>query len=207
MKIIVAFDVETSGFNLINHDLMAVGLVAYKYNSQKNECLETLEVHINGPLEDGQYRFDPITKAEFWNRNQKALDIIMIDRKSPEICAGDIIDFLIKYQQYAITHKGTFIFVTDNCWFDCTWLSYFLCKYDKRGQPIRQNYFTGYMPINNVIDISQCIRTIKSDICLNIDIKSDNTFTPHDHTPVNDAKGIAEKYFKYIKNTKMYRSK
>ncbi len=143
----------------------------------------------------------------------------MKDRETPSVCADKIIDFLSKWQKHAIDNNLHYRLLTDNCWFDDTWLSYFLCKNSENGLPLRYNYHTGYMKIDNMIDLTQKINALTNDCCLKINTKKDNTLTqsspcddlslhtPHDHTPVNDAKGIAERYYKYLTETQEYRKR
>ena len=194
--IIQSFDIETSGPNICNHNLLAVGIVTYEYSVKECRFIDSLEVHI-----DGEIIYDDSTK-EFWNKNQESFNQIMINREDPQICADKMIDYLTKWQKHAIDKNIGYRIVTDNCWFDDTWLSYFLCKYG--GNPLRYNYHTGYIKTDNVIDINQRVQALKNDCHLNIDLYIENK-TPHDHTPVNDARGIVEKYYKYLFETKPYR--
>lgn len=196
--IIQAFDIETSGPNIVLHNLLAVGIVTYEFSNNGCKFIDSLEVHI-----DGDIVYDNSTK-EFWNKNQDAFDNIMLNREDPSVCASKIINYLTKWQKCAIDKNINYRIITDNCWFDDTWLSYFLCKHN--GQPLRYNYHTGYMKTDNVIDINQRVQAIKSDCCIDINLYIQNK-TPHDHTPVSDAKGIVEKYYTYLSATKPYRKK
>jgi hypothetical protein len=200
--LIQSFDIETSGPSICKHNLLAVGIATYKFDKNGCHYIDSLEVHID----EGEINFDASTK-EFWLNNKEAFEIIMKDREKPEICADKIINYLSKWQKYSIDNNLHYRIITDNCWFDDSWLSYFLCKNSDNGLPLRYNYHTGYMKIDNVIDISQKINALTSDCCLKIDTKKDNTFTSHDHTPVNDAKGIAERYYKYLIETQSYRKR
>jgi hypothetical protein len=202
--ILQTFDIESSGPVVGKHSLLAVGITAYEFYFKGDKpilnLLDTIEVHVfNDPIV-----YDEQTR-QFWKENSESFNIINTNLIEKEIAAERLIDFIKNYQRLAIDNSYDYKIVTDNCWYDDTFLSWFLCVYGLDGLPLRYNYYTGYMKINQVIDLSQRINSLKIDANIELDISVPNQ-TPHDHTPVNDAKGLAEQYVKYIIATKQLKN-
>ena len=106
-----------------------------------------------------------------------------------------MITFLKKWQTEAVDNKLAFKTITDNCWFDDTWISWFLCTYGVAvgGQSLRYNYCSGYTKVAHMIDINQRVATDAQ-----ITLGHFKSTVPHDHTPVADARGIVERYVHYM---------
>lgn len=178
------------------HPLLAVGLCLYAWDGKDPEkglfLVDTCEVHIEGDLAD--YEEDTL---QWWGQHPDAWEAIQKDTVDMKTAAGTLIEFIRKYQTQAAERKRPFKIVTDNCWFDDTWVSWLLCVHGKEygGLPLRYNYLHGYTGACDMIDITQRTHAIKADASINMP-----AFTPsvqHDHTPVADARGIAEKYAHY----------
>ncbi len=126
----------------------------------------------------------------------------MTDRVDMNTGINKIVDFIKKYQQLSIDNDYTYQILTDNSWFDETWISHYISLYSD-GYPLRHLYFEDkYMNVSNCIDLNQRIQGIKNDCNTHMSIHVPYTeHVPHDHTPVNDAKGLFQKYFYYLIET------
>lgn len=168
----------------------------------KLELVDTIEVHMEGRLED--YEKETLM---WWQNKPIPWSIIKAECISNEKAAEQIIEFIKKWENPAIIPSRTLKIVTDNCWFDDTWISWFLCTYGKQfgGLPLHENYYTGYTKLDYMIDINQRIKAITADMGMKI-----GSFIPsvlHDHTPVADSRGIVERYVHYMSVLKSYRSR
>ena len=153
--------------------------------------------YMRGAYRRDEDKYDPGT-LEFWHKNQDAWDIVKSNTVPDTAAAAMLIAFIKRWQLYAIDNSLHFKTITDNCWFDDTFISWFLCKHG--GLPLRYNYYTGYTKVCHMIDVNQRIDTFVSDMCGKL-----LPFTPsvpHDHTPVSDARGIVEKYVNYLLSVK-----
>ncbi len=199
--IMLGCDIETGGYVLDKHPLLAVGLCIYLWDGKDLDGLSLLdvcEVHLQGD----ESAYDPGT-LEFWHKNVEAWDIIREDIIPESEAAAILISFLKKWQLYAIENSLPFKTITDNCWFDDTFISWFLCRHG--GLPLRYNYYTGYTKLCHMIDVNQRIEAFTAE--LSGKILPFTPSVPHDHTPVSDARGIVEKYVNYIMSTKAYRKR
>lgn len=191
--IFLGLDVETGGPVPDKNPLLAVGFCVYIGDKQHNlEFLDACEVHLDADVDT----YDPDT-LEFWKKNPDAWDCIKKDCVAPDVGATQLIDFLKIWQKYSLDNKLTFKIVTDNCWFDNLFVSLLLSRYG--GQPLRYNYFTGYMKLENMIDLDQRVMSLVRDLGKPFSYKDFTPSVPHDHTPVNDARGIVEKYAFFLK--------
>lgn len=202
---ILGVDIETSGPIIGVHPLLAIGLCVYHWNGNTNEkfsklkLMDILEVHMEAKEQD--YEQDTLN----WWKRQDTWEQIKSNCMSKEQAAELLVAFIKKWQGIAIELNTPFKTVTDNCWFDDTWTSWFLCVYGKHvgGLPLRQNYYKGYTKVDHMIDLNQRTKAASGDLCCTI-----GPFTPsvpHDHTPVSDARGIVERYVNYMKVIAKYR--
>jgi len=219
MKFILSYDVETTGSRIGHNNLLAVGFVVAIFHNDKYEVLDSIEVHI----ENDVLVFGKGTK-EFWDKNPEAFHAITQNTQDKKTCANLLIDFIKKYQQMAFDKKSTFIFLTDNAWFDNSWINWFLCTYGDDGYPIRYNYIDvdefnepKYMGLDKCVDLNQRIRAIKGDINqTDFNISNDTAPVPpivpneehkYEHTPITDTKEIIQKYWEYCTSSKLYRKR
>lgn len=203
---LLGVDIETGGPILGTHQLIAIGMCVYKWNGKDMDGLElmdTCEVHIEGQ-DDLLKDYDADTLS-WWRGHQASWDIVTSDTVSKEEAAEQLILFLRKWQSVALNSKLAFKTIVDNCWFDDTWTSWFLCTYGKHlgGLPLRYNYYTGYTKVDHMIDINQRTKAL-SDAGLSLDSKFESS-VPHDHTPVSDSRCIVERYVHYMINLKPLR--
>ena len=188
MQLLLGLDIETGGPVIGKHPLLAIGMSVYQWDGKhKLTLLDTVEVHMEGQESD----YDRNTLA-FWKKNPKAWEYVKSDTISNKKAAEQIVDFLKAWQG-----KGRVKIITDNCWFDDTFTSWFLCTYAKDGLHLRHNYYTGYSKLADMIDVNQRIAAMRELGCTPLKFKST---VPHDHTPVHDSMGIVEKYVNYVKS-------
>lgn len=191
-RYVMGIDIETGGPKLGYNPLLAVGLCIYKIDNMGMKLLAEIEVHFEGDIE----KYDRKT-IQFWKENPEAWEHVKSDCVSEEEGALKLIDFVKKWQKLAIDKKVDFYTITDNCWFDDTWISHLFSKYG--GYPLRHNYYSGYTRLSQVVDINQLMSGAR--MC-GIKIPKFEYENIHDHTPVNDAKKIVEKYYNFICYTK-----
>lgn len=197
-RYILGFDIETGGPIIGKHPLLAVGMCMYYYKplktslSSNQELIYSIEVHIDAPLSS----YDDATKRDFWEKNPEAWAKIRSATRSPEEAAYLLIEFIKKCQKKAIDDAIPLYTVTDNCWFDDTWLSSFLCGYG--GNPIRHNYYTGFTPHPLMVDLNSLVNGYAYSGQKKPFLK---TKTQHDHTPLSDAMNITERYMCFLDKT------
>jgi hypothetical protein len=195
-RYVMGIDIETGGPIVGKHPLLALGLCVYKFDNNNLHYLDGLEIHMDAPLS----KYDAET-LEFWNNNEEAWNKISCFYKEKEEAAYLTIEFIKKWQKKSLENNLPFFIVTDNCWFDDTWLSSFLCSYG--GNPLRHNYYTGFTDSKFMIDIEQMKNGIK---LLGIEIPKNKTSVPHDHTPLSDSRVIVENYYYLLKYTEEYKN-
>lgn len=205
---LLGIDIETAGPAIGQHPLLAIGMCVYSWNGKcddKNvlKLLDTVEVHMDGDISE----YDPST-LQFWKNNKAAWDIVRSDTVTKTEAAETLVKFLKKWQSKAATNKVAFKTITDNCWFDDTWTSWFLSTYGSHvgGRPLRDNYYSGYTKTCHMIDINQRIAAVTSDMS-GIKMLPFKPSVPHDHTPVSDSRGIVEKYVNYMISLDSHRRK
>mmetsp|Transcript_36594 Transcript_36594/g.62300 ORF Transcript_36594/g.62300 Transcript_36594/m.62300 type:complete len:224 (+) Transcript_36594:78-749(+) len=211
-NIVLTFDIETLGPDVGRHPLVAIGAVAHEFNRKTGQfhLLETLELHFNFEMEDA----DPRT-LQWWqsDENKQAWEDLRANAVSLPDGAATLNEFILKWQCEAIeVRKSSYNILTDNAWYDETWISWLLCTHTQNGHALRKTNYPdygkgGWMKIGNCIDVNQRVDAL-NDLGLSIGLSSKfRCSVPHDHTPVNDAIGIAEKWFFYLRETKELRKR
>jgi hypothetical protein len=190
-KILMGIDIETAGPILGLHPLLAIGFTVWEFISPDNyHQLDEIEVHFHGDINS----YDETT-LNFWYRNPDSWDHIKSNCVPENIGANLLIEFIKKWQKEAYKNQYSFCIITDNCWFDDTWISNLLCKYG--GNPLRHNYYTGYTDLSKVIDINQLILGVR--MC---GIQYETPKFEAAHTPISDTKNIIKKYICFIDYSK-----
>lgn len=192
---LMGVDIETGGPVVGTHPLLAVGLCIYQWNGKdlnKLDLIDTCEVHIEANIQE--YEEDTL---QWWHGQAAAWAAIRENTVDMKTAAGMLIKFIKKYQTQAAEANRPFKVITDNCWFDDTWVSWLLCIHGKEygGLPLRYNYLSGYTDSCNMIDITQRRKAVQEDAMIKMP-----PFEPtiqHDHTPVADSRNIVEKYVHY----------
>lgn len=197
-SILLGFDIETGGPIIGKHPLLAIGLCVHKLTKHGLELLDTCEVHLHA--DENEYKESTL---EFWKKHPDAWDTIKQHCIPPQEAAKLIIDFIQRWQCYAKGNNLTYKVITDNCWFDNAFLSYFLSQYG--GLPMSENYIAGYIKLDNMIDVNQRINALTTDLGKCLDMKSFVPSVPHDHAPFSDAIGIVEKYVYYLRKVSAFR--
>lgn len=195
-------DIETGGPVVNAHPLLAVGFCIYSWDGRCRptdgglELLDTIEVHIAADTKE----YEPET-LDWWQKQSSAWEVVKSNCIPKREAAEKLVEFLKKWQKVALDKHMEFKTITDNCWFDDTWTSWFLCTYgsDVGGKPLRHNYYSGYTKVDNMIDLNQRTKAATAD--LGIRLGRYRPSVPHDHTPVSDARGIVERYVNYMNET------
>lgn len=188
--VVHAFDVETSGPRIGKHSLMSVGAACVEISPRGHmTVLDRFFVTVRWP--EGLV-FDDNTR-EFWRQNHQAFLVNTSDSKPVKEAAQELYQHIYDVQRKASLRKARYVLLTDNAYFDVPWIDWFLCEHTERGQPLRHNYFTGWLGAQNVIDLSERLQTLR-EVHMAPDMRDFHSLTPHDHTPLNDAMRLAERY-------------
>lgn len=204
--VVQTFDIETIGPCVGQHPLVAIGTTIHGYDkSNKFELLDSLEIH---------FEFDLTTSDAdtlvWWqsSENTEAWQHIQTNPVSLAHGAAQLQEFIDMWQRRAIEEWGrSYTVLVDNAWYDDTWISWLLCHHG--GRPLRHTCVpsydkNGWMRVSHVVDISQRTAAL-NDVNVSVGFKDFKSTTPHDHTPVNDATVIAEKWFWYRERTRAWR--
>jgi len=187
--VVHAFDVETSGPRIGKHSLMSIGAACVELSRGHVTILDRFFVTIRWP--EGLV-FDETTR-DFWHQNPQAFTTNTRNGKPVKEAAQMLYEHIHEAQRKASLRKARYVLLTDNAYFDVPWIDWFLCEHTERGLPLRHNYFTGWMGPQNVVDLSerlQCLREVNIDL----NMQGFHSNTPHDHTPLNDALRLVERY-------------
>lgn len=192
MAYLFGFDIETGGPVVDKHPLLAVGFCIYHWDLNEELILmDICEVHLAGKEED----YDPDT-LKWWSQ-QATWETVKSDTIEPALAAERLIAFIKGWQTKAHDEGKDFYTITDNCWFDDTWLSPFLCRHG--GLPMRYSYINSFTRPRFAADISQYIFALR---LFGIDIPE---IPGGDHTPVADAKCIVQQYVQICKTAKAFK--
>ncbi len=191
MSLIVhAFDVETSGPRIGKHSLMSIGAACVEITPRGQiTVLDRFFVAIHWP--EGLV-FDETTR-EFWRINPQAFAINTSNAKPVKVAAQLLYEHIYDVQRKAHLRKARYMVLTDNAYFDVPWIDWFLCEHTERGLPLRHNYFTGWLVPQNVVDLSERLQTLR-EVNMAPNMTAFHSSVPHDHTPLNDAIRLAERY-------------
>jgi len=139
--------------------------------------------------------FDENTR-EFWRINQQAFAVNTSNAKPVKEAAQLLYEHILEVQRKAHARKVRYTLLTDNAYFDVPWIDWFLCEHTEKGQPLRHNYFTGWLGPVSVVDLSERLQTLR-EVNMAPNMQGFQSTVPHDHTPLNDAMRLAERYAYY----------
>jgi hypothetical protein len=195
-----AFDVETSSPFLGPNRLMSIGACCLEIPRHGSvEVVNSFFVTIDWG-EDGLVFDHPVTQ-KFWDDNPEAFKQSTTCGVSPQEAARALRDHIFFVQQTAERRRAKYVVVTDNAYFDVPWIDWFLCTYAENSMPLRHNYHTGWMSHDCVIDVNQRVQALQ-DIGVCINMGAFRSTVPHDHHPLHDATGLAEKFAFYKRMTR-----
>ena len=119
-KIVLSIDIETSGCNLIDNGILAIG---YCIGNLDGEVV--FKDRINMLLDDGCY-FEERCVKEFWSKHEDVLKIIQEDAVGPHIGIRSFVDMV-----YDLEDQYELIIISDNPVFDIGFINYYMAKYLK----------------------------------------------------------------------------
>lgn len=132
-RIIVAFDIETSGGNFTTNQIIALGMCAM---NQKFKVLDSLRLDAYVP---NLTKFEPRTWDEFWCKNQNKLDtfnykgILKTNREIETWLIGQFQEFRRKFEIIAKKENAEYYLVSDNNIFDGGFINALINKYTTDG--------------------------------------------------------------------------
>jgi hypothetical protein len=206
-RLVHAFDIETAGSGLGFHSLLSIGFAGILIDGETGEVLDddVARFKVNIAPKDGatNHVWEPRCRIEFWDKNPEALRLATKDPKPAAVAAALVRDHVYDLQRRAAQEGWVYTLVTDNAYFDPSWIDHFVST--TLGEPFRlaHNVVTGYMGDHQRIDVDSRIQALIDDLCLTKEVVMQG-FAPcvtHDHDAINDALYIAYKYAHYIKRT------
>lgn len=188
-----AVDVETTGPRIGYHSLLSIGCCCMEINgSHPPQIIDQFFVTIEWPR---GLVFAPDT-FHFWKQHPAALTLNTTNTVPPDQAAELLIAHIKKVQHMAFMRQAHYLIVTDNPYYDIQWIDFLICQYSANGLPLRHNYFTGWMPSKHLININERIQGMH-DIGIPLNMHGFQTAIAADHTPLNDAIILAQKYAYY----------
>lgn len=202
MSILIhAFDIETSSRSIGPGSLMSIGMCCMELQPNgRTELINSFFEVIEWP--DGLV-YDDVTR-EFWRTCESAHMISTTNGKPPHQVANALREHLNHVQCNAEKRRAKYRLVTDNAWFDVSWLDWFLCTYSEEKLPLRHSKVFGYIPQSKLVDVSERSRVLQN-IGVNL---TPIVYNRQLHHPYNDAIYIAQRFIqihrmsRFIKNQK-----
>ena len=188
-----SFDVETSSPTIGEGKLMSIGACVLEIPN--NGTVEVIDTFCENIDWEGGLVFDHPKTEQFWKDNPDAFATCTKEVSPPSVVAGRLRDHIRAVQEIANKRKAKYVIVVDNAWFDVPWIDWFLSSFSAEALPLRHNYLTGWMSVENVVDVNQRIRALR-DIGLRVNVPPD-IVEGAEHTPLTDAKCIAHKFAFY----------
>lgn len=196
-----AFDIETSGPRIGRHSLMSIAAVCLEIPKRGPvTIIDQFFVTLRWP--EGLV-FDDKTR-QFWAENPMAFAVSTTNTIPVKEAAHNLYTHIYAVQRKAHLRNAKYVVVTDNAYFDVAWIDWFLSTYTEQGMPLRHNYFTGWMRSDRMINLSERLSTLH-EAGTPMDMRFFASTVPHDHTPLNDAKALAEKYAYYKRQLRAVR--
>lgn len=188
-----AVDVESTGPRIGYHSLLSIGCCCLEINGEHApQIIDRFLVTIEWP---NGLVFDPTT-LHFWKQHPAALVCNTSNTVAPEKAAELLLAHIKKIQHMAFVRKAQYVIVTDNPYYDVSWIDYLLRQYCPDALPLRHNYFTGWMPSRQLVNINERLQGMR-DIGVYLNMDGFCTTVVADHTPLNDAIILAQKYAYY----------
>lgn len=197
-KFYLGVDVETTGQNLTQHAMIALGAVVM--DEQFNE-LETFA----GYLKMNKSRvWEQRCVDEFWSKNQTILEKIEKNANNPYVVMNSFVEWLSLLDA---KFKDNLVVVSDNVGFDVAWINEYLSIYttrpslDYRWCDIEKKYvYRRIWDTNSVMHGALLVNTgkvIEWNVETALEVQNDRW--KNDHDPLNDARNVAANYILCIK--------
>jgi|LauGreDrversion4_2_1035121.scaffolds.fasta_scaffold00128_3 hypothetical protein len=196
-----AFDIETSGPRIGRHSLMSIAAVCLEIPKRGAiAIIDQFFMTIRWP--EGLV-FDEKTR-QFWTEHPAAFAISTTNTVPVKEVAQALYNHVYNVQKKAHLRNAKYVVVTDNSYFDVAWIDWFLSTYTETGMPLRHNYFSGWMRTDRMINLSERLCVLQ-EAGYPLDMRFFHASVLHDHTPLNDAKVLAEKYAYYKRQLRAVR--
>jgi hypothetical protein len=187
MYYVLALDVETSGSSLIHHGLVSIGATLQDHNSTE---IDAFQVNLQLP-EDRS--FEQRCLEEFWLKNPLAYEFVQKNALPPKAAMDAFCQFLQKVEE----SYPDLMVVSDNPSFDIAWLNFYLDLYTTRfplNYSIQNEYrfiWDVHSMLKSLIVMMQGTHASDWELSVKLGFKTKYSY---DHTPLNDARVIAD-YF------------
>ena len=193
-----AFDVETSSPRFGPNRLMSVGCCCLEIpKSGPVEVVNSFQTNIDW---GGPFVHDHKETERFWKEHPDAFARCTVNAVAPTVAAAALEAHIRSVQDIAAKRKARYVLVTDNAFFDVGWVDWLLTTHSPTALPLRHSYTAGWMTAENVVDVTQRLRALR-EAGFRITVPKEATASV-DHTPLNDATAIAQKYAFYRRWTR-----
>lgn len=189
-------DIECSHQEVGDRRLMSIGSCLFEVDmapKRKGTVLRNFFMVIDwGP--DG-LDFDAPTRS-FWDELPSRIKLANTQQGSPpNEVAKAFSDFLEECQRQSTQRKAAYKIVTDNAGFDIGWLDWFLSSFNPGGTLLQKSKVMGPMH-NYIVDVRQRVATL-FELNMGFTWEYFKPSVAADHTPINDAINMAQKYQYY----------
>ena len=192
---VLAVDVEVSGCSVTQNGIVSMG--ASLQDQDSNE-LHTFQVNLRLP-ENRIYEEQCL--KEFWLQNQRVYDFVQQNAVPPLKAMEEFYGFLTHVE----TSYPDLILVSDNPSVDITWLNLYLAEYTDRS-PLNYSNTETYRIIWDTHSMQKVLLSQRGDLESNLDLPEKLGFKSkwvHDHTPLNDARTIADFFNQTVKEVRI----
>ena len=184
--VVMAFDLETSGPNFVNNGILSIGV-----SVQTTDMKEIASFQRNLKLESGM-SFDKTCWEQFWSKQPAVYKFVTTDAVEPRVAMEELVKFITdietKYPQCFI--------VCDNPSFDIAWLNAYISRYTAR-LPINYHTSGKYRMVWDLASVQKALLGLQHKVTFSAlppkhnSVLGFNAPYAHDHTPLNDARIIA----------------
>ena len=201
MKYYIDIDVESTGFSLKKHAMIAFGAVIW---NDKSTEIDTFLGCMKVPRDRG---WEKDCLNNFWKKDgAESLKIIKAKEKNPREVMSKFVVWLDKWQ---MKYQKDLIILSDTAGYDYSWINTYLCEFTNRHTieyRCKPNGVYRYHRILSTGSIYVGVLTSKtgenheSISELEDKMKIKNGKWNNDHNPLNDARNIVANYLIYLKN-------
>ena len=191
---VLAVDIEVSGSSYHQNGIVSIGA-----SLQDQDSHELHSFQINLSLPEGHI-YEEKCLQEFWLKNKEAYGFIQTNAFPPKVAMEAFYAFLKQVE----TQYPDLLLVSDNPSFDISWLNFYLNQYTNR-LPLNYSADKKYRMVWDTQSMQKVLLCLSGDFDSNSEIPEKLGFKSnwtYDHTPLNDARTIADFFNQTVKEMK-----
>lgn len=197
---VLAMDIETSGSSLTQNGIVSIGC---SLQDQYSNELGTFQVNLTLP-ENCVY--EERCLREFWLKNPRAHEFVQKDALPPDTAMEMFREFLGS----AEADYPDLMVVSDNPSFDIAWLNFYLSQYTNR-LPLNYSEKGEYRAIWDLLSMRKSLVSVQSgelvSHCGLTEKPASKSRWKYDHTPLNDARFIADFFNQTAQKLRIFSTK